>query len=120
MWKTVISVRAALPMEVSAQTHAMSELSSLGQHRLTRILQSTTQLPNVLWYLLVVGGSLTIASACTLGAGSVKLQALQVFFFSLLISLSLAAIADIHRPFHGLIHVSDYAFRRAQQSMQAH
>jgi hypothetical protein len=91
MWKTVISVRAALPMEVSAQTHAMSELSSLGQHRLTRILQGTTQLPNVLWYVLVVGGSLTIASGCTLGAASVKLQALQVFFFSLLISLSLVS-----------------------------
>lgn len=120
MWKTVISVKAALPMEVNAQTHAMAELSSLGQHRLTRILQSTTQLPNVLWCVLVVGGSLTIVSACTLGAGSVKLQALQVFFFSLLISLSLVAISDIHRPFHGLIHVSDYAFRRAQQSMQAH
>lgn len=120
MWKTVVSVRAALPMEVNAQTYAMSELSSLGQHRLTRILQSTTHLPNVLWCVLVVGGSLTIVSACTLGAGSVKLQALQVFFFSLLISLSLVAISDIHRPFHGLIHVSDYAFRRAQQSMQAH
>jgi hypothetical protein len=42
-----------------------------------------------------------------------------VFSFSLLVSLSLVAIADIHRPFHGLIHVSDQAFRKAQQSMQA-
>ena len=25
---------------------------------------------------------------------------------------------DLHRPFHGLIHVSDDAFRRAQQSMR--
>src|SRR5215469_18691330 len=49
MWKTVISVQAASPMEVNAQDHAMSELSSVAQHRLTRILQSTTRLPNVLW-----------------------------------------------------------------------
>jgi len=119
MWKTVISVKPALPAEVNAQRHAMSELSSLAQHRLTRVLQSTTHLPGVLWCVLVVGGSLTIVSACTFGTESVKLQALQVFFLSLLISLSLAAISDIHRPFHGLIHVSDYAFRTAQQSMQA-
>ena len=98
----------------------MSELSTLAQHRLTRIQQSTTQLPNVLWCVLVVGGALTIVSACTFGTESVKLQALQVFFFSLLISLSLVAISDIHRPFQGLVHVSDYAFRTAQQSMQAH
>lgn len=120
MWKTVLSAKATLPMEINAQRHAMSELSTLAQHRLTRIQQSTTQLPNVLWCVLVVGGALTIVSACTFGTESVKLQALQVFFFSLLISLSLVAISDIHRPFHGLIHVSDCAFRTAQQSMQAH
>jgi high-affinity Fe2+/Pb2+ permease len=95
----------------------MSELDAIGQHRLTRILQSTRQLPNVLWCVLLVGGFLTIVSACTFGTDSLKLQILQVFCLSVLVSLSLVAIADIHRPFHGLVHVSDYAFRRAQQSM---
>jgi hypothetical protein len=118
MWKAVMSIKAASPTEVNAQEHAMSELSSLMQHRLTRILQSTAQLPNVLWCVLLVGGGLTIVSACIFGTASVKLQALQVFCFSLLISLSLVAIADIHRPFHGLIHVSDHAFRRALPNTQ--
>lgn len=81
MWKTALSAKATLPMEINAQRHAMSELSTLAQHRLTRIQQSTTQLPNVLWCVLVVGGALTIVSACTFGTESVKLQALQVFFF---------------------------------------
>ena len=48
MWRTVISVKAASPTEVNAQEHAMSEVSSVAQHRQTRIRQSTTQLPNVL------------------------------------------------------------------------
>jgi hypothetical protein len=117
MWKTVVSVKSALPIENNAQEHLMSELGSIAQHRLTRILQSTTQLPNVLWCILLVGGGLTIVSACTFGTESVKLQALQVFCLSLLVSLSLVAISEIHRPFHGLIHVTDYAFRRALQSM---
>jgi hypothetical protein len=47
-------------------------------------------LPNVLWYVLLVG-VLTIVSACTSGTESVKLQALQVFCLSLLVSLSLVA-----------------------------
>jgi len=47
-----------------------------------------------------------------------KLQALQVFSLSLLVSLSLVAIADIHRPFQGLIHVRAYPFQRALQSMK--
>ena len=119
MWRTVMSVKAAQPTEVNAQEHSMGELESLEQHRLTRILHSKTRLPHVLWCVLLVGGSLTILSACTFGEESTKLQTLQVLFLSLLVSLSLVAIADIHRPFYGLIHVSDYAFQRARQSMQS-
>lgn len=119
MWKTVISVRAASPTEVNTQETALSQLGLLVQHRLTRTRQSTARLPGVLWWVLLVGGTLTIVSACLFGNESVKLQALQVFSISLLVSLSLVAIADIHRPFHGLIHVGDYTFRRVQQSMQA-
>jgi len=118
MWQTVRSVRPASPTEQIAQDHALSELSLLAQHRLTRLSQSSMRLPNVLWSVLLVGGVLTIVSACMFGIQSKKLQALQIFSLSLLVSLSLVAIADIHRPFHGLIHVRDYAFRQALESMQ--
>ena len=119
MWKTVMSFKSTSPTEVNAQEHAMQELESLEQHRLTRLLQSKTRLPAVLWCVLLVGGSLTILSACTFGESSVKLQILQVISLSLLVSLSLVAIADIHRPFFGLVRVNDFAFERAQQAMQS-
>lgn len=119
MWKTVMSVKAASPTEVNAQQRVMSELGSLAQRRLIRILQSKTRLPTVLWCVLLVGGGLTIVSVCIFGTESVKLQTLQVFSFSLLVSLSLVAIADIHRPFHGLVHVTDYAFQRARESIES-
>lgn len=119
MWKTVTSVRPTSLTESTAQNHLLSELSSLNDHRLNRLAQSSTRLPKVLWCVLLIGGALTIMAACTFGHQSVKLQALQIFSLSLLVSLSLVAIADIHRPFHGLIHVRDTAFQRAQQTMQA-
>jgi hypothetical protein len=118
MWNTVMSVRATLRAEQTAEDHEISELRSLAQYRLTRLAQSTTRLPNVLWCVLIVGGALTIISACTLGMENGKLQVLEVLCLSLLIGLSLIAIADIHRPFRGLIHVRDYAFQRALQSMK--
>jgi hypothetical protein len=119
MWRTVMSVKPASPTEGAAQEHALTELNFLGRYRLTRLQQSTAQLPNVLWCVLLVGGVLTILAACIFGVESVKLHTIQVFSFSLLVSLSLVAIADIHRPFHGLIHVRENAFQRAQQEMQA-
>jgi CHASE3 domain sensor protein len=119
MWKTAITAKPASSTEINAQNNVLSQLSVLAQHRLTRSLQSAEKLPTVLWCVLLVGGALTIVAACTFGTDSLRLQTLQVFSFSLLVSLSLVAIADIHRPFHGLIHVSDQAFRKAQQIMQA-
>ena len=118
MWKTLMSVKAASPTEITAEGHALSELSTLTQHRRTRILQSGSRLPTVLWWVLIVGGGVTIASSCLFGSPNTTLHALQVFAFSLLISLALVAIGEIHRPFQGAIHVSDYAFERARQNIQ--
>ncbi|MGB8889913.1 MAG: DUF4239 domain-containing protein [Candidatus Korobacteraceae bacterium] len=118
MWKTLMSVKTASPTEIIAEDHALSELSALTEHRRTRLLQSKSVLPAVLWYVLLIGGAITVASSCLFGSANTLLHALQVLAFSLLISLGLVAIADIHRPFQGAIHVSDYPFRRAQQNMQ--
>ena len=119
MWEIAMSIKPGSPTEINAQAQAMSDLHSLAQRRLTRIRESTSRLPNMLWCVLLVGGALTILCSCTLGCNSVRLQSLEVFCFSLLVSLSLVAIANIHRPFHGMVHVTDYAFERARQSMQA-
>lgn len=119
MWRAAMSARPSSAAEQTADDHLLSELIALSQRRMTRLMQSTYRLPKVLWSVLLVGGVLTIVSSCMFGSESTKLHALQVFSFSLLISLSLVAITDIHRPFQGMIHVSDYAFRRAQQNMQA-
>jgi hypothetical protein len=118
MWETLMSVKTASPTEITAEDHALLELSSLTEHRRTRLLQSASRLPLVLWCVLLVGGTLTIVSACMFGSPSSALHGLQVFSFALLISLALVAIADINRPFRGVVHVSNLAFRRAQQNMQ--
>jgi hypothetical protein len=52
------------------------------------------------------------------GAANGPLHVVQVSAFALLISLALVAVADINRPFQGSVHVSDYAFRRAQMEMK--
>lgn len=118
IWLTVRSIRPTSSTEQMVQDHAFSELRLLAQHRLTRLSQSTTRLPRVLWCVLLVGGILTILSACLFGVHEEKLQALQVLSLSLLVSLALVAIADIHRPFQGLIHVRAHAFERVLRSMQ--
>jgi hypothetical protein len=119
MWQIPMSVKTASPTEITAEDHALYELSALTEHRRTRLLQSASRLPTVPWCVLIIGGMVTIASASMFGAASKGLHGLQVFAFSLLVSLVLVAIADIDRPFQGSVHVSDLAFRRAQISMKS-
>jgi hypothetical protein len=118
MWTGLASVQAASSSEVTAYDHALSELSSLAGYRRIRLVENGIHLPGVLWFVLVMGAVVTIASTCLFGNANGILHTIQVAAFSLLISLALVAIADINRPYQGGVHVSDYPFRRAQIEMQ--
>ncbi len=118
MWLTLMQSKGASPTEVTAEDHALRELTSLGGYRRIRLVENAARLPGVLWWVLLVGGTVTIASTCTFGASNGILHIIQVGAFTLLIALVLAAIADINRPFQGAVHVNDYAFRRAQMDMK--
>jgi hypothetical protein len=118
MWKTLMSIKTASPTEIVAEDHAISELSSLTEHRRTRLLQSKYHLPTIFWGVLIIGGLLTIASASMFGSANPRLHAMQVFAFTLLITLVLLAISDVNLPFRGWVHVDNYAFVRAQENMK--
>jgi Protein of unknown function (DUF4239) len=118
MWRILMTVKTASATESTAEDHAITELSQMSESRRMRELASRSHLPRVLWFVLIVGGFLTVVSACMFGAENMMLHTLQVAFFSLLIALILVAIADIDQPFRGAVHVSDAAFRGAQQTMR--
>jgi Protein of unknown function (DUF4239) len=117
MWRTLMSAKIETPTEVVAEDHAITELSSLTEHRRTRLLQSVYRLPTIFWAVLIVGGFLTIASAALFGSANPRLHALQVFSFTLFITLVLLAISDVNLPFRGWVRINNYAFQRAQQNM---
>ena len=120
MWRTLMSVRTASSSELMAEDHALSELSALTEHRRTRLIQSTFRLPLIFWAVLLIGGAVTVFSASMFGSENSVLHAIQVFSFTLLITLVLLAIADVNLPFRGWVHISDYPFVRAQENMKDH
>jgi hypothetical protein len=117
MWEILMTVKAASPTEITAEDHALYELSAMAEHRRIRQLQSVSRLPGVLWFVLICGGALTIMSSCMFGSESSWLHGTQVFAFSLLLALALVAIGDIDRPYQGSVHVKDTAFQRAKTNM---
>lgn len=118
MWLTLMASKGGSPNEITAEDHALYELSALAGYRRIRLVEAASRLPPVLWFVLLIGGVVTIASTCMFGASNGALHIIQVSAFTLLITLALVAIADINRPYQGSVHVSDYAFRRAQVDMK--
>lgn len=118
MWKTLMAIKVSSPSELMAEDHALSELSSLTLHRRTRLLQSTYQLPSIFWCVLLTGGVLTVLSVSMFGSSSPRVHTLQVFSLTLLVTLVMLAIADVDRPYRGWVHISSYAFERAQATMR--
>jgi hypothetical protein len=51
------------------------------------------------------------------GSASPRVHTLQVFSLTLLVTLVMLAIADVDRPYRGWVHISSYAFERAQATM---
>lgn len=110
-------MKAASPAEITAEDHALYELSALTEERRVRQLQSVSRPPKVLWFVLLVGGALTIMSSCMFGSESPWLHGMQVFAFSLMIALALVAIGDIDRPYQGSVNVANTPFKRVQMNM---
>lgn len=114
---------AHTPVSTQAQQvgldHALIELSSMTEHRRIRQEQVLQHLPGILWAVLLFGSVLTILYACLFGSENLRLHAIQVSGLSLLIALSLAAIADLSRPYQGAAHVEAYGFVRAQETLRS-
>ncbi|MGB8481820.1 MAG: DUF4239 domain-containing protein [Acidobacteriaceae bacterium] len=117
MWHSAAHTPANNLAEQSNLRQVMIELSSMTEHRRIRLLESRTEMPSILWGVLVMGGIITIASSCLIGSENVPLHFVLIIALSLLISLALVAIGDIDRPFQGSVHVSPSAFQRAQETI---
>ena len=117
MWKTVMTIKPDSQTAVIYTDHALSQLTTLTEHRRTRMLQAAYKLPPIFWAVLIAGGLVTVLSAATFGARSTALHAFQVTSFTLLVTLVLLAIGDVNRPFQGWIHIDNYAFIRARTYM---
>ncbi len=117
MWKTL----AEMKLEGNGQDggdHLAIALKDLSERRNLREEEFQERLPGILWLLLVAGAGATVGSACMLGNDNKWLHYCQVLALTFVVSVALAAIADLARPFEGGVTVTPIAFERALRLMQ--
>ena len=117
MWKLLVEVKTENGGSNSVD-HLTSALGDLSERRSLREEELRTRLPKILWLLLVAGGGATVGSSCLLGNDNKWLHYFQVLALTFVVAVTLAAIADLARPFEGAVSVTPRAFERALVMMQ--
>jgi len=120
LWETAAQTQSLTASQQVSLDQTMTELSNITQHRRVRQLQSETRLPGILWTVLIVGAVITIMSSCLFGSEYPALHMLQVVTLALMLSLALAAVADINHPFQGAVHVNPTGFENARSVFNNH
>jgi Protein of unknown function (DUF4239) len=118
MWQVLASAEAKGDVSSSRVDHLTGALSNLAERRNLREQERAIRLPSVLWLLLLAGGVATVGSACLLGNDNKWLHYCQVLALTFVVAVTLAAIADLARPFEGAISVSSVALQQAADMMQ--
>lgn len=118
MWTVLSAAKAGSDAERNSVDHLTSALNDLSERRNLREEELNVRLPLMLWVLLLAGAAATVGSACLLGNDNEWLHYCQVLALTFVVSVALASIADLARPFEGGLSVRPTAFVRAQARMQ--
>ena len=118
MWATLSQAGKSQAASSTVVEQALSELSVLTQRRRMRELQSENGLPGILWAVLIVGAIITVLAGCFLATENYRLHQVLTVCLSLLLGLSLFAIAEIDKPFRGAVRVMPDGFQLALRTFQ--
>jgi Protein of unknown function (DUF4239) len=118
MWTVLNSVRADGVGEVNSVDHISNAMSNLAERRMLRENQRESELPTLMWVLLIVGGVATVGSSCLLGNDNKWLHYCQVLALTFVVAVTLAAIADLAKPYEGAVAVKSTVFVHTLEVMQ--
>lgn len=113
IWQVLTTTQPQTMRQLGSVDHLTTALSNLAERRRLREEQHENKLPSLLWILLIVGGAATVISSCLLGNDKRWLHYCQVMALTFVVAVTLAAIADLARPFEGALAVAPTALQRS-------
>ncbi len=117
LWRVYGGLEPRTQREALWYATSLSRLNELGDARRLRLLSSRTRVPDVLWAVLLVGGTITIALGLLFGTEAVWSQALLVAVVALTVSLVLLLIWVLQYPFSGGGRLDPAAFQQVRATI---
>jgi Protein of unknown function (DUF4239) len=116
LWETIVKVGREPSSQSATFMQVVAQLATMTEHRRVRHLESRSNLPVILWIVLLSGGVITIVSSCLLSSESFRLHFVLILCLSLILGITLLAIAEVDRPFQGPVRVEPDGFELALQT----
>ncbi len=116
---TALHLRPGNIADGDLHTLLLGDLGRLGAARRERLFAARTPIPGILWFVLVAGGSLTVAFASFLGAPSLRMHLTMSSLLAVSGALVLLAIVALSNPFRGDLRISPEPFEQVLAQMKA-
>ena len=83
----------------------IKQLDTITKSRRTRVHLSGGIVPNMMWYVLIIGAALTIIFTFFFGAENLAAQVSMIGILAAMIFMSLLMIISFDHPFTGPVHI---------------
>jgi len=117
MWSSYVKYTPKPGVEQIFFDESIHKLELLEQCRATRIVDSRTGLPILIWVVLFIGGMTTIMFTFFFGVENFKAQAVMATLLVVTIALMLFTIMCLDYPFTGSVSVSPEAFKQIEMTI---
>jgi hypothetical protein len=111
--------RPANAGEAVIQAELLRSLSNLYDARRGRLLAAREHVSAIVWWIIGLGGVLTVGFACLFGPGNFTMHAVVTGLLAAMLALVVVLIVDQDYPFRGTPSISDEAFRVVKHNMEA-
>ena len=108
-----MQIRSLPPANFQQQTaysEMMQRLSGLNEARYSRLYMRPPSIPAAMWFIVVVGGVITIGFTMFFAMESTRVQAIIVFAITALICSNIMLMFLVHYPFDGIGITPPYPF----------
>ena len=107
------------PADTNLHAMLLQSLTRLRDARQERLLAAETTIPGIVWFVVIVGGAITISFGSFLGAPSVRMHLCMCCLLGVSGVLVLVLIIALSNPFRGDFRVStapfDYVLSRIEK-----
>jgi hypothetical protein len=118
MSRAASSLHPATNAESNSQAQLLQAITRLNDARTDRLLAAGNSIPGIVWFVVCVGGTLTVAFCSFLGAPNARMQLAMGSVLALSGVLVLVMIIALSNPFRGDFRVSTAVYEHALVRLQ--